>query len=46
VVSTLVSPFIFPPTIITAPTSEMTPPKPAITAARAGSLAGTSAAKS
>ena len=36
VVSTLVCPFILPPTMIDAPTSEMTPPKPAITAARSG----------
>src|SRR5688572_32926030 len=36
VVSTRVWPRIFPPTIIEAPTSEMTEPKPAINAAKSG----------
>src|ERR1041384_2239817 len=39
VVSTRVWPRMLPPTIIDAPTSEMMPPKPAMTAARSGSRA-------
>ena len=39
VVNTRVCPLIFPPTIIEAPTSEITEPKPAMSAARSGSRA-------
>ena len=39
VVSTRVCPRILPPTIIDAPTFEITPPNPAITAASSGSRA-------
>ena len=39
VVRTRVYPLMFPPTMMEAPTSEMTPPKPAMTAASSGSLA-------
>ena len=39
VVNTREYPWMFPPTMIEAPTSEMTPPNPAITPARRGSLA-------
>ena len=39
VVRTREYPLMFPPTMMEAPTSEITPPKPAMTAARRGSLA-------
>jgi len=42
VVSTRVWPLMLPPTMIEAPTSEITPPKPAMTAARSGSRASLS----
>src|SRR5712691_9341250 len=42
VVSTRVDPLILPPTMSEAPTSEITPPKPAITAASIGSRASRS----
>ena len=45
VVSTRVEPLMFPPTMIEAPTSEITPPKPAITAASSGRRASRSSSR-
>ena len=45
VVSTRVRPSMLPPTSITAPTSEMIPPKPAITAATTPTRASASTAR-